>query len=148
MEGLVLLLAFAGFLLVWYRIGPDAGTGHRLIDRLGLVLALSVIGGIAWVAIQSRVTGSQSAVAPVTAKPPSLSNPASSAKPSPSRSASPGTVQGSPTARVGCDPAYPDVCIPPPPPDLDCADLEVRLFRVLPPDPHRLDGNRNGIACE
>ena len=47
-----------------------------------------------------------------------------------------------------CDPAYPDVCIPPPPPDLDCADIPYRNFRVLPPDPHRFDGDGDGIGCE
>ncbi len=47
-----------------------------------------------------------------------------------------------------CDPAYPDVCIPPPPPDLDCADIPYRNFRVLPPDPHRFDGDHDGIGCE
>lgn len=48
-----------------------------------------------------------------------------------------------------CDPAYPDVCIPPPPPDLDCKDIKYRNFRVLPPDPHRLDGrDGDGIGCE
>lgn len=47
-----------------------------------------------------------------------------------------------------CDPSYPDVCIPPPPPDLDCADIPYRNFRVLPPDPHRFDGDRDGIGCE
>ncbi len=47
-----------------------------------------------------------------------------------------------------CDPAYPDVCIPPPPPDLDCADISYRNFRVLPPDPHHFDGDGDGIGCE
>jgi hypothetical protein len=47
-----------------------------------------------------------------------------------------------------CDPAYPSVCIPPPPPDLDCADVPYRRFTVLPPDPHRFDGNGDGIGCE
>lgn len=47
-----------------------------------------------------------------------------------------------------CDPAYPDVCIPPPPPDLDCADIPYRSFQVLPPDPHRFDGDGDGIGCE
>lgn len=49
---------------------------------------------------------------------------------------------------AGCDPAYPDVCIPPSPPDLDCADIPYRRFRVLPPDPHRFDGGGDGIGCE
>lgn len=47
-----------------------------------------------------------------------------------------------------CDPSYPDVCIPPPPPDLDCADIPYRYFRVVGRDPHHFDGNHDGIGCE
>jgi uncharacterized repeat protein (TIGR01451 family) len=52
-----------------------------------------------------------------------------------------------------CDPHYPGVCIPPLPPDLDCADLPFRQFRVLhdgptTPDPHSLDNNFDGIGCQ
>lgn len=47
-----------------------------------------------------------------------------------------------------CDEAYPTVCIPPPPPDLDCGDISFRRFAVLPPDPHRFDGDQDGIGCE
>jgi len=47
-----------------------------------------------------------------------------------------------------CDPSYPTVCIPPPPPDLDCADIPYRNFKVLPPDPHHFDGDHDGIGCE
>ncbi len=47
-----------------------------------------------------------------------------------------------------CDPAYPGVCIPPPPPDLDCADVAYLRFTVLEPDPHRFDGDHDGIGCE
>jgi len=53
-----------------------------------------------------------------------------------------------PPGDSACDPAYPDVCIPPPPPDLDCADVPYRRFRVLPPDPHAFDGDKNGFGCE
>jgi hypothetical protein len=49
----------------------------------------------------------------------------------------------------GCSAAYPDFCIPPPPPDLDCADVAPhRNFTVRAPDPHRFDGNHNGRGCE
>lgn len=48
----------------------------------------------------------------------------------------------------GCDPSYPDFCIPPPPPDLDCGDIAQKTFTVLPPDPHRFDGDHDGIGCE
>ncbi len=47
-----------------------------------------------------------------------------------------------------CDPAYPTVCIPSPPPDLNCDDIPYRNFVVLPPDPHRFDGDGDGIGCE
>jgi len=52
------------------------------------------------------------------------------------------------TTHANCDPAYPDVCIPPPPPDLDCKDIPYRNFRVLPPDPHHFDKDGDGIGCE
>jgi hypothetical protein len=49
----------------------------------------------------------------------------------------------------GCDLSYPEDCIPSPPPDLDCGDNGVpNNVKVLPPDPHRLDGNKDGIGCE
>jgi micrococcal nuclease len=51
-------------------------------------------------------------------------------------------------AQPDCDPAYPDVCIPPPPPDLDCVDIPYRRFRVLSSDPHRFDRDGDGIGCE
>ena len=40
-----------------------------------------------------------------------------------------------PTRGSGCDTSYPTVCIPPPPPDLDCADVGRREFRVVGRDP-------------
>jgi hypothetical protein len=49
---------------------------------------------------------------------------------------------------AGCDPAYPGVCIPPAPPDLDCKDVPYRRFQVLPPDPHNFDRDGDGIGCE
>jgi len=61
------------------------------------------------------------------------------------------TGQSGPPARPAagrCDPSYPTVCIPPPPPDLDCAEVPYRLFKVLPPDPHHFDGDHDGIGCE
>ena len=47
-----------------------------------------------------------------------------------------------------CDSSYPTVCIPPSPPDLDCPDITYRRFKVLPPDPHRFDGDHDGVGCE
>jgi micrococcal nuclease len=67
--------------------------------------------------------------------------------PVPGQSEDPDSAGGT----AGCYPAYPDLCIPPPPPDLDCDNVYDQGFRhitVLPPDPHNLDGNHDGVACE
>ena len=47
-----------------------------------------------------------------------------------------------------CHPAYPEVCIPPPPPDLDCGEIQHRRFQVLAPDPHGFDRDQDGVGCE
>ena len=60
----------------------------------------------------------------------------------------PPTATSAPTPAPNCDPSYPTVCIPPPPPDLDCGDIPYTNFTVKPPDPHNFDGNHNGIGCE
>ncbi len=50
--------------------------------------------------------------------------------------------------RKNCDPYYPMLCIPPGSYDLDCPDISAGRFPVLPPDPHRFDGDGDGIGCE
>lgn len=57
------------------------------------------------------------------------------------------SAQG-PGASGRCDPSYPTLCLPSPPPDLDCRDIRARNFRVLPPDPHHFDGGGDGSGCE
>jgi len=47
-----------------------------------------------------------------------------------------------------CDPFYPDVCIAPPPPDLNCDDIAHEDFRVEGNDPHGFDGDNDGVGCE
>lgn len=48
-----------------------------------------------------------------------------------------------------CDPSYPNVCIPPYPPDLNCDDVPYVNIRVIGSDPHGLDGYDNdGKGCE
>ena len=62
---------------------------------------------------------------------------------------SPATPMPSATPGSGnCHPSYPTVCIPPPPPDLDCGQISARRFTVTGTDPHRFDGDNDGIGCE
>lgn len=49
---------------------------------------------------------------------------------------------------ANCDPSYPTICIEVGIPDLDCPDISYRRFEVRPPDPHRFDGDHDGIGCE
>ena len=54
-----------------------------------------------------------------------------------------------PGGDTDCDPSYPDDCIPPPPPDLNCGDDGVpENFEVSGSDPHGFDGDNDGIGCE
>jgi len=54
-----------------------------------------------------------------------------------------------PSPESACDPSYPDVCIPSPPPDLDCPQVSYTNIRVVGPDPHGFDGYDNdGVGCE
>jgi endonuclease YncB( thermonuclease family) len=61
----------------------------------------------------------------------------------------PSTAKPTPTGK--CDPNYAGGCVPPPPPDLDCADIRamgIAPVRVVGSDPHRLDGDGDGLGCE
>lgn len=59
-----------------------------------------------------------------------------------------GWLAGDAGAQGRCDPSYPTVCIPPPPPDLNCGDVPHRRFRVVGDDPHGFDRDHDGIGCE
>jgi Staphylococcal nuclease homologue/Excalibur calcium-binding domain len=62
-----------------------------------------------------------------------------------------GPPTATPTPSGKCDPNYAGGCVPPPPPDLDCADIRalgIAPVRVVGSDPHRLDGDNDGIGCE
>lgn len=80
------------------------------------------------------------AAAPTNTRPPATATP----RPAPATSTP--TVRPAPAGN--CHPSYPDFCIPPAPPDLDCADVGRKRFKVLQPDPHKFDGNFDGIGCE
>ena len=132
-------------------------------------------GATSWIngpnGLQSRPNGERFAwerdpVSPSGA--PASAPPSVAASPSPLPAGSPATaptgrppaIAVGPTATPSeqvimtdgpCDPSYPDFCIPPPPPDLNCDSPVIdgrKNFRVLSPDPHRLDQNGNGVACE
>jgi hypothetical protein len=78
--------------------------------------------------------------------------PSQAAAPAPAQqpaSTSTQTPASATSPQQNCHPSYPDFCLPPPPPDRDCGQVGGRTnFTVLPPDPHQLDEDRNGIGCE
>ncbi len=52
------------------------------------------------------------------------------------------------TTKSNCDSSYPDFCIPPPPPNLNCPDIPQKGFTVSGSDPHGFDRDNDGIGCE
>jgi hypothetical protein len=63
----------------------------------------------------------------------------------------PGAPPAPPPAAGKCDPGYPTICIPPPPPRLECNDIPYKNFQVLHDtpsnDPQHLDNNFDGVGC-
>jgi endonuclease YncB( thermonuclease family) len=62
-----------------------------------------------------------------------------------------GPPTGNPPSSGKCDPNYSGGCVPPYPPDLDCADIRalgIGPVRVIGSDPHGLDGDGDGYGCE
>jgi endonuclease YncB( thermonuclease family) len=56
-----------------------------------------------------------------------------------------------PPAAGKCDPNYTGGCVPPYPPDVDCADIRalgIAPIRVIGNDVHRLDGDDDGWGCD
>ncbi len=69
--------------------------------------------------------------------------------PPPQERSTPPSTRPSTSADAGCDQeSYPDVCLPPYPPDLDCGDVDATHFTVRAPDPHGFDSDSDGVGCE
>jgi micrococcal nuclease len=64
-----------------------------------------------------------------------------------SAQAAPSSAAGAAAGAGACDASYRGACIPSPPPDLDCAQVD-GPFAVVGSDPHRFDGDRDGVGCE
>jgi hypothetical protein len=153
----------------WLRA---AWTGASGIQKIVIVVAgLLAVGAVSTIAspspsatespVASNAQGMPSATSSATARPTPTPSPSPTPMPTSVPTAVPTPVPTAvptpvptpvPTVAppvANCDPAYPTVCIPPPPPDLDCGEISFRNFTVLPPDPHGFDGNDNdGIGCE
>jgi micrococcal nuclease len=126
-------------------LDADPADPHRLdADKDGVACESLVSGGS---------TGTTAPMAP--AAPTSTPRPLPTLVPQPVSTATrapslptPAPASTPAPAAQNCHPSYPTVCIPPPPPDLDCNQIPHRRFQVLPPDPHRFDSDRDGIGCE
>lgn len=69
-------------------------------------------------------------------------------EPSPANTvAAPLVAAASAMPSTRCDPGYRGACVPSFPPDVDCHDLSGAVT-VVGRDPHRLDGDGDGSACE
>lgn len=111
----------------------------KVSKQLQVIITLLSISALCTVAvIASNTVDSAETYLPTVFNPIPLPTPTPSPTPVPTPMPTPSN----------CDPSYPTVCIPPPPPDLDCGDIPYRNFTVLPPDPHGFDSDGDGIGCE
>lgn len=117
--------------------GTDAG---RMLIEEGLAIArYDSRDGYGWHSRQSQYVAADAATPERTCNTEPAQEPTvqETAPPDPAPESEPAT-----DCLAGYSP-----CIPPPPPDLDCADVEGPLT-VTGDDPHRLDGDGDGRACE
>jgi hypothetical protein len=112
---------------------------RRFIVILAIIVSLGCIETTVVVTATPKAKRTNTPVFVATVEPAPIDTPAPTKTP----------VPPTPVPQISnCDPSYPDVCIAPPPPDLDCGEIPHRRFKVLPPDPHRFDGDHDGIGCE
>lgn len=137
------------------RIAPATVLGQVCPGDQVIVLETKVISKATWyrVMVTSLTTGSCKAAKHVAVDTEGWVSNTLLTKPVESDGAPAQPVAPQPTpvptqAAQKCDPSYPDLCIPPNSPDLDCADIPQRNFRVVGADPHRFDQDHDGIGCE
>lgn len=84
----------------------------------------------------------------MTTSPVVVPPPPPTATPTPAPASKP---QSAPAPAGNCHASYPDFCIPPAPPDLNCTSPLIagrKNFTVRQPDPHNFDADRDGVGCE
>jgi hypothetical protein len=136
--------------------------GSTLYDADLITVVASPYGS----AIQPNVsstTNSEISTPSTTSESPISDSPTSSEPPTDSQKSTPITPSGESTSSTNseqssdnqaksngsnCDPSYPDVCIPSPPPDLNCGDIPQKRFTVSGSDPHGFDRDNDGVGCE
>lgn len=100
---------------------------------------------------QEATRAPQATRPPVTAPPEPTGQPRATRPPAPEPPATGPPATRPPATRApaaNCDPSYPDFCIPPSPPDLNCDDVDGKNFTVRPPDRHGFDREGDGVGCE
>jgi endonuclease/exonuclease/phosphatase family metal-dependent hydrolase len=126
----------------WLRLADESWIAAFLVD--------SAPSGLAVVDAKKQMEPVGEIQATIVPAAPPVPRPAPTATPmTPTSSATSATAGAVDQQQAGnCDPSYPTLCIPIGVGDLDCRDITARRFPVTGADPHRFDGDGNGIGCE
>ena len=144
-------------LLLWTAAGRSLAEGDARAylpaivgDGNGTIATLTATSTASATATAiTTATGTPTTTATSTTRPTATATPTPTNTPRPTATPTKTPTPTATATRQGnCHPSYPTVCIPPPPPDLDCGDIPYRNFTVLPPDPHRFDSDGDGVGCE
>jgi hypothetical protein len=129
----------------WLDIGPNVWIDGRAIAPPDGLLPL----GMTLPSTGSAPEPTATAVAPTAIPQQAVPSPDTDQPPPPptATQAITATVTPAPAAE-NCEPSYPDFCLAPGLPDLDCNDIPYDNFTVLPPDPHDFDREGDGLGCE
>ena len=135
----------AAGLAIAKRYEPD--TAQALVLEAAQKRAEQRVLGLFSVSATTTVAPTTTAASTTSTHPPTTTRPSTTTTQPPTTTT---TVVATTTSHgpSNCDPSYPDFCIPPLPPDLDCGDIGAQNFTVRSPDPHGFDGNSDGVGCE
>lgn len=137
------------------HVWVDDGSGYLLVNlelvRLGFAKVTPYPPDLTYIDELYRPAEEQARAAGVGlwASPPTSAPTApAAAAPTPP----PAVIQPLVPPAATCEPSYPGICIAIGSADLDCGDIAWRQFAVVwnvpSPDPHRFDGDADGIGCE
>ena len=126
----------------WLRLADGSWIAAFLVD--GAPAELAVVGADAQMKPVAELQATIVPAAPPAPRP----TPTATAMPATSPALSPQDPAVRQQPEGNCEPSYPTLCIPIGSSDLDCPDIVARRFPVTGADPHRFDGDDDGIGCE
>lgn len=135
---------FVAFLFIGLFGGEDEEPEERVLLADATTSTTAVEDALPFASTTTTAEATTTTAAPTTTASPTTTDP-------PRTTQAPTTARPTTTAArstSSCDPNYSGACVPAFPPDVNCGDLSAKDFSSIGSDPHGLDGDNDGVACE